>query len=63
MDELYVELAEHGVDVHSAIDGRFLHRLGPSNKKSLKASEQRRPEIAKACDLWINRCKRFFNKA
>ncbi|WP_370650475.1 transposase, partial [Neorhizobium galegae] len=32
-------------------------------KKSLKASEQRRPEIAKARDLWIKRRRRFFNKA
>jgi transposase len=37
--------------------------LGSAIKKSLKASEQRRPEIAKARDLWINRRKRFFNKA
>ena len=27
------------------------------------ASEQLRPEIARARDLWINRRRRFFNKA
>jgi hypothetical protein len=37
--------------------------LGSAIKKSLKASEQRRAEIAKARDLWIKRRKRFFNKA
>ena len=63
LDELGVALAERGIDVHRATVGRFLHRLGPSHKKSLKASERRRPEIAKARDLWINRRKRFFNKA
>lgn len=62
-DELCLELAERGIEVHRATVGRFLHRLVLSNKKSLKASEQRRPEIAKARDLWINRRKRFFNKA
>lgn len=63
LDELCVALAERGIEVHRATVGRFLHRLGLSNKKSLKASEQRRPEIAKARELWINRRKRFFNKA
>jgi transposase len=62
LDELCVEPAERGVEVHRATVGRFLHRLGLS-KKSLRASEQRRPEIAKARDLWIRRRKRFFNKA
>lgn len=33
LDELCVELAERGVDVHRATVGRFLHRLGLSNKK------------------------------
>ncbi|WP_235915133.1 winged helix-turn-helix domain-containing protein [Brucella anthropi] len=63
LDELCVALAERGIEVQRATVGRFLHRLGLSNKKSPKASEQRRLEIAKARDLWINRRKRFFNKA
>jgi transposase len=33
LDELCVELAERGVEVHRATVGRFLHRLGLSNKK------------------------------
>ncbi|WP_245423040.1 transposase [Neorhizobium huautlense] len=48
-----VPLDERGIEVHRATVGRFLHWLGLSNKKSLRASEQRRPEIAKARDLWI----------
>lgn len=43
LDELCVALAERGVDVHRATVGRFLHRLGLSDKKSLGASEQRSP--------------------
>lgn len=33
LDELCVELAERGIEVHRATVGRFLHRLGLSNKK------------------------------
>jgi transposase len=33
LDELCVELAGRGVTVHRATVGRFLHRLGLSNKK------------------------------
>jgi transposase len=33
LDELCLELAERGIDVHRATVGRFLHRLGLSNKK------------------------------
>jgi transposase len=33
LDELCIELAERGVDVHRATVGRFLHQLGLSNKK------------------------------
>ncbi|ACP22044.1 putative carboxy-terminus of transposase for insertion sequence NGRIS-7a [Sinorhizobium fredii NGR234] len=32
-------------------------------KKSLQASEQQRPEIARARELWTRRRRRFFNKA
>jgi transposase len=63
LNELCVELAGRGVDVHRSTVGRFLHQLGLSHKKSLKASEQLRPEIAQARDLWIKRRRRFFNKA
>ena len=33
LDELCVELAARGIEVHRATVGRFLHRLGLSNKK------------------------------
>jgi transposase len=33
LDELCVELSERGIEVHRATVGRFLHRLGLSNKK------------------------------
>ena len=41
LDELFRELAGRGVDVHRATVARFLHGLGLSNKKNLRASEQR----------------------
>ncbi|WP_341858073.1 hypothetical protein [Sinorhizobium medicae] len=63
LDELYIELAGRGVIVHRSNVGRFLHRLGLSHKKKLRASEHRRPEIARARELWIRRRRRFFNKA
>lgn len=34
LGELYFELAERGVEVHRSTAGRFLHRLGLSNKKT-----------------------------
>lgn len=55
--------APRGVEVHRATVSRFLYRLGLSNKKCLKASEQRKPEIAKARNLWIYRRKPLSNKA
>jgi transposase len=33
LDELCLELAERGIDVHRATVGRFLHQLGLSNEK------------------------------
>ena len=36
---------------------------GSAIKKTLQASEQQRPDIRQARELWINRRKRFFNKA
>ncbi|MFC5992590.1 helix-turn-helix domain-containing protein [Limoniibacter endophyticus] len=36
LDDLCVELAERGIEVHRATVGRFLHRLGLSNKKASK---------------------------
>ena len=33
LDELCIDLAKRGIDVHRATVGRFLHRLGLSNKK------------------------------
>jgi hypothetical protein len=35
----------------------------PQPQKTLQASEQQRPEIREARDLWIKRRRRFFNKA
>ena len=63
LNELCVALAGRGVLVDRSTVSRLLHRLGLSHKKSLQAAEQLRPQIARARDLWINRRKRFFNKA
>jgi transposase len=63
LDELCVELMARGVSVDRSTVSRLLHRLGLSHKKSLRASEQLRPEIARSRDIWINRRKRFFNKS
>jgi transposase len=57
------ELEARGIIVHRSSVGRMLHRLGLSHKKSLMASEQLRPEIARARSLWIERRKPFFDKA
>lgn len=38
LDELCVELAGRGVDVHRSTVGRFLNRLGLSNKKRLNST-------------------------
>lgn len=37
--------------------------LGSATKKSVSASEQLRPQIRQARDLWINRRRPFFNRA
>ena len=63
LDELCVAFEGRGVVVHRSSVGRLLHRLGLSHKKTLQASEQRRPDIREARDLWIKRRKRFFAKA
>ncbi len=63
LNELCVALAGRGVLVDRSTVSRLPHRLGLSHKKSLQAAEQLRPQIARARDLWINRRKRFFNKA
>jgi len=61
LDELCVELAERGVSCTAPKSAVFSIGLG-SAIKSLQASEQRRPEIARARDLWIRRRRPFFNK-
>ncbi|MEE9910033.1 winged helix-turn-helix domain-containing protein [Brucella intermedia] len=46
LDELCVALAERGIEVHRATVGRFLHRLGLSNKKASRQAssvDQRSP--------------------
>jgi transposase len=63
LDELCVELAGRGVSVHRSNVGRLLHRLGLSPKKSLQASEQRRPDIRDARHHWMTSRKPFFAKA
>lgn len=63
LDELCVELEGRGVSVHPSNVGRLLHRLGLSHKKTLQASEQLRPDIRDARELWVKRRKRFFDKA
>lgn len=45
-------LAERGVAVHRASVGTWLHRLGLSHKKTLLASETKRPEVARARHSW-----------
>ena len=59
LDDLCVELADRGVIVHRSNVGR----LSGWAIKSLRASEHRRPEIARARELWTRRHRRFFNKA
>jgi transposase len=63
LDELCLELAGCGVIAHRSNVARLLHRLGLSHKKSLRASEHQRPQVAQARELWIGRRRRFFNKA
>jgi transposase len=60
LDELRLELARaHGVEVHRASVGRWLHRLGLSHKKNLLAAEQARSDVAQARRLWISRRQPF----
>ncbi|MBB3946881.1 hypothetical protein GGQ73_002835 [Rhizobium skierniewicense] len=63
LDELCVELCGSGVIVHRPSVGRLLQRLDLSHKKSLMASEQQRPGVARARELWTGRRQPFFNKA
>ena len=54
LDEISAELASvHGVTVHRASVGKWLHRLGLSHKKTLLASEQLRPDVAEARRNWV----------
>ena len=46
-------LAVHGVTVHRGSVGKWLHRLGLSQKKTLLASEQLRPDAAERRRIWV----------
>ncbi|MCY4190281.1 MAG: IS630 family transposase [Rhodospirillaceae bacterium] len=50
---------EHGLRVAVSLIGYWLHRLGLSHKKTLRAAEQSRPEVARERALWINRRQPF----
>ncbi len=63
LNELCIELAGRGVTIQRSNVSLLLHRLGLSLKKTLQASEQNRLYVKKQRDLWINRRRRFFNKA
>nr|WP_316653162.1 IS630 family transposase [uncultured Gellertiella sp.] len=63
LDALCLDLAGRGVVVHRSSVGKLLHRLGLSHKKTLRASEQHRTEVARARDLWTQRRKPFLDKA
>ena len=53
LDEIRDALAvEPGLKVHRAPIGGWLHRLGLSHKKTLLASEIKRPEVAHARLIW-----------
>ncbi|WP_235942974.1 IS630 family transposase [Ochrobactrum soli] len=45
------------------VSGGFFTGLASAIKKSFAASEQRRPEIAKARNLWVRGRRPFFNKS
>ena len=62
LDELCVELAARGVMVHRSNVARQIHRLGLSHKKSLRASEQTRSDVAAQRRLWTTRRRPFFNR-
>jgi transposase len=53
----------HGVTVHRSAVGRWLHRLGLSHKKTLRAAEQQRPDVARARRIWITRRQPFMSRA
>ena len=49
--------AVHGVTAHRGSVGRWLHRLGLSHKKTLRASEILWPEVAERRRVWIEICQ------
>ena len=54
LDEISAELqVAHGLTVHRGSVGKWLHRLGLSHKKTLLASEQLRPDVAKMRRDWV----------
>ncbi|MFC3644977.1 IS630 family transposase [Aquibium oceanicum] len=63
LDELCVELEARGCVVHRSSVGRLLHRIGLSQKKALRATEQLRPEVRAARELWTTGRKPFFARA
>ena len=62
LDALVVELREYkGVTVHRSGVGKLLHRLGLSHKKTLQASEQARPGVAKKRRDWLTLRRPFMS--
>ena len=54
LDEIVVEMAAvHGVSVHRGSVGKWLHQLGLSHKKTLRASEILRPDVAERRKAWV----------
>lgn len=58
-----MELEGRGVGVHRSSVAPLLHRQGLSHKKkTLRASEQERPDIQQARQHWRTRRKTFFDQ-
>jgi len=54
-----VLLHEHGIEGHRSSVGGLLRRLGLSHKKDLRASEQKRPDVARERTIWRTRRQTF----
>ncbi len=52
LKELCIELSKQGVKTSKSAVSRFLLRMGFTFKKTVLASEQQRPDVAEARQLW-----------
>jgi len=60
LDELVVELREvQGVEAHRVSVWRHLRGLGLTHKKDLRATRQKRPDVALARRIWIGHRQPF----